>query len=175
MLPHSASFTSIITTLNMKLPEGGKQLRKIKILYILTMLVALVFIISACTKSEKLPEENSTDDILINYNEEDFKRIEYFVSRFNEAKSDYFIVIPPIIDGGYWIYDFFTDGKEVNIRIDSTRDSYSNRENHEFSCKGISIINEKSDDGEVRRVLEASGCKGTETIDKFQVLLLEQF
>jgi len=146
-------------------------MRRFKIVFITIISVALV--LSACTQSEKPSAKNSTNDILVNYDEEDFKRIEYFVSRFNEGKGDYILVIPPIIDGGYWIYDFLTDGKEVSIKIDSSRDFYSNREKFEFSCKGISIINEKNDEGEVISILEANGCKGSEDIDNFKVLVLE--
>lgn len=140
-----------------------------------SIIVAVLFcIISACSKNEKPYAMNVTNDIIVNYNEEDFKRIEYFVSSFNDGKADYLLVIPPIIDGGYWIYDLFTDGNEIKIRIDSSRDFYSDRKNHEFTCKEIAIVNEKTDEGKGRRILEANSCKGTDAIDKLEVLVLEE-
>lgn len=83
------------------------------------------------------------------------------------------LVIPPIIDDGYWIYDFSTNGKQVNITVDSSRDGYSDRRISRYSCKGIAINKDSGEDGKTRKILEATSCEGSNKIDSYKLFVLE--
>ncbi|WP_371264766.1 hypothetical protein [Paenibacillus sp. BC26] len=67
------------------------------------------------------------------------------MQRHNNGKGDYLMLIPPVIDGGYWIHDVHSDGREITWTIDNTRDGMSaERGKKVYQCKDISVI-EKSD------------------------------
>lgn len=79
-----------------------------------------------------------------------------FVDRFNDKIGDYIVAIPPIIDGGYTIYDLKSDGNLVTIRADSTRDMYSGREST-LTCGAMKI----QDEGD-KQQLVLGECEGLE-------------
>ena len=50
------------------------------------------------------------------------------------------MLIPPIIDGGEWIQDVITNGREIYWVVDNTRDGMSsNKGKTEYKCKAIDI------------------------------------
>jgi len=50
------------------------------------------------------------------------------------------MLIPPIIDGGYWIHDVQSNGREVIWTIDNTRDGMSSEHGKQvYRCKRISM------------------------------------
>jgi len=111
------------------------------------------------------------DNILTKYDEMDFNRIAKFVSRSNEGQNDYLLVIPPIIDGGYWIYELKTEGNRVAISIDTTRDAYASKSVFNYSCDYVTIDDQDAQ-GENRKVLVANKCNGSGAFDKLEVLVL---
>jgi hypothetical protein len=108
-----------------------------------SVLIFLLFIcvgMTACSSS-KVKERQQThqgSSILKAFDDEDLQRMQEFVDRFNDKKGDYILAIPPIIDGGYSIYDLNSDGSTVTIRIDSTRDIYSGNK-YTYSCGSMKI------------------------------------
>lgn len=77
-------------------------------------------------------------------------------SNKHDKNGDYVLAIPPIIDGGYTIYDFNSDGNLVTIRMDGTRDMYGGREST-FTC-GAMRIQEEGD----KQQLVLGQCEGLE-------------
>jgi hypothetical protein len=78
-----------------------------------------------------------------------------FVDRANEGKVDYLIAIPPIIDGGYVIYDLMSQEGAIKVRMDNTRDNYSNGIGYELTCKSIKFTQEATEQNVV-----VEQCKG---------------
>lgn len=78
-----------------------------------------------------------------------------FVDRSNQGKVDYLIAIPPIIDGGYVIYDLKSQEGAIKFRMDNTRDNYSNGIGYELSCKSIKFTQEADEKNVV-----VEQCKG---------------
>lgn len=124
--------------------------------FILLILVCLG--LSACSSSNNNQEQqiHTGSDILKTFGDEDFKRVQEFVDRFNDKNGDYILAIPPIIDGGYTIYDLKSDGNIVTIRMDGTRDMYGGTEST-FTCKAMDI----QDDGS-KQLLVLDKCEGLE-------------
>ncbi|MDF2652765.1 MAG: hypothetical protein K0Q73_8570 [Paenibacillus sp.] len=152
--------------------EGCETMTEYKVRSIKFLLIGvIVCLLCSCSKSDEQRDQRH-DNILINYDLTDFKRIEKFVSRFKEGKGDYLLVIPPIIDGGYWIYDIHSDGTKIDISIDASRDFYSDQSVSKYSCKGITINDEKFE-GKTRRVVTANNCDGKEQIDKLGLFVLQ--
>ncbi|MCQ6557673.1 DUF4362 domain-containing protein [Paenibacillus mendelii] len=137
------------------------------------LIVIIMLITSGCMQQEQPTNRESSDNILIHNNEADFKRIEAFISRFEEGKGDYILIISPTLEGGYWIYDLSIERKQVIIRIDTTRDAYSTGEIVKVVCKGISIETEHTKEEGTRRVLEAQHCDGDQAVEKFQVSVFD--
>jgi hypothetical protein len=82
----------------------------------------------------------STDIILHRFDQTDIKRLNDMVERHKNRKGDYLMLIPPIIDGGYWIHDVHSDGKEITWTIDNTRDGMSSEHGKQvYRCKSISM------------------------------------
>ncbi|WP_084760229.1 DUF4362 domain-containing protein [Cohnella panacarvi] len=148
-------------------------MKLIKTIIVTILVWSLLILLSACSSPNKTIESRKPDNILINYDKEDFSRIEEFVARFNKHQADYLLVIPPIIDGGYWIYDFISDGKQVKITIDTSRDGYSDGSISKYSCQGLSINRDRGEDGKSRKVLQAKNCDGSSTIETYDLLVLE--
>lgn len=90
------------------------------------------------------------------FGDEDLKRMQEFVDRFNDKNGDYVLAIPPIIDGGYTIYDLNSDGNLVTIRMDGTRDMYGGEETT-FTCGEMKI----QDDGDEQQLMLGK-CEGLE-------------
>lgn len=140
---------------------------------LVVMFIALtLFANSACSNKDEVSESSYPSDIIVKYDAADMKRIERFVDRFKEGKRDAFMAIPPIVDGGYWIYDFITDGSTVTMKVDSTRDSYAQGKVSTYTCQGVAIVKEKSGDGEMVDYLSVSDCDGAEKFEQGNVLAL---
>jgi hypothetical protein len=97
------------------------------------------------------------------FDDEDLMRMQEFVNRFNNKKGDYILAIPPIINGGYTIYDLKSDGNLVTIRMDGTRDNYSGKES-KFTCGAMKM--EKEGD---KQHLVLGKCKGLEEVNASEV------
>ncbi|WP_163951567.1 DUF4362 domain-containing protein [Paenibacillus sp. SYP-B3998] len=82
----------------------------------------------------------STDIILHRFDQTDIKRLNELVERHKNGKGDYLMLIPPIIDGGYWIHDVQSDGNEITWTIDNNRDGMSSEHGKQvYRCKSISM------------------------------------
>ena len=110
---------------------------KLTIGIMLVVIAALITILSIT-----LVQQDSSDDretILSRFDNKDIKRLDEFVQRHQNGNGDYLMLIPPIIDGGYWIHDVHSDGKEITWTIDNTRDGMSaERGKSVYTCKRIS-------------------------------------
>lgn len=80
------------------------------------------------------------DIILHHFNKVEVDRLNEMVQRHKDGKGDYLMLIPPIIDGGYWIHDVHSNGSEVTWTIDNTRDGMSSVHGKQvYKCKSISM------------------------------------
>lgn len=106
---------------------------------LLTIIAILSFALFTTANKQKI--DSKSDHFLFNFDQKDFHRLKEMVDRFNEGKGDNLMLIPPIIDGGYWIHDVMSNGREIFWAVDNTRDGMSSdRGKKEFICKAIDII-----------------------------------
>lgn len=107
------------------------------------LLVIVGLVITLYGVMDKQPKETiaSRDDFfLVHFDQADYDRLEKMVQRFKEGKGDNLMLIPPIIDGGHWIYDVMSDGREIRWFVDNTRDGMSSdRGRTEYVCSAIDI------------------------------------
>ncbi|WP_219836157.1 DUF4362 domain-containing protein [Paenibacillus sp. R14(2021)] len=117
------------------------------IISVLIGVIALLVIVLTVTLTQNgSSKRNDTKDtILTRFDEKDVSRLNELVQRHNNGDGDYLMLIPPVIDGGYWIYDVHSNGKEITWTVDNTRDGMSAEKGKEvYQCKNISV-SEKSD------------------------------
>jgi hypothetical protein len=131
----------------------------------LMLLILVCFGLSACSNSNNNQEQqiHTGNNIIKTFGDEDLMRMQEFVDRFNDKKGDYVLAIPPIIDGGYTIYDLKSDGTLVTIRMDGTRDMYGGREST-FTCGAMKI----QDEGD-KQQLVLGKCEGLDDITAAEV------
>lgn len=112
-------------------------------------------------------EANRNHSILISFDEKDLEQLEDLVSRFKEGKGHNLMLIPPVVDGGYWIHDVYSNGREIEWTIDNTRDGMSGdgRGIRKYTCKAI----DKNETEELFTI-ELSQCDGFEPNEKFSVI-----
>ncbi|WP_270169258.1 DUF4362 domain-containing protein [Paenibacillus sp. SYP-B4298] len=124
----------------------------------LLLLILVCFGLSACSNSTSYQEQqiHTGQNILKTFGDEDLERMQEFVDRFNDNRSDYVMAIPPIIDGGYAIYDLKSDGDMVTVRTDRTRDMYSGKEST-FSCRAMEVRKDGS-----KQIVVLDKCEGLE-------------
>lgn len=125
----------------------------------LVLLILVCFGLSACSNSSNNQEQKiyTGSNILKTFGDEDLNRMQEFVDRFNDKNGDYVLAIPPIIDGGYTIYDLNSNGNLLTIRMDSTRDMYGRGKESTFTC-GAMKIQEEGD----KQQLVLGKCEGLE-------------
>lgn len=125
--------------------------------------------LTGCSDGETKDAEKRGDLFLVDFDRAELQRMEKFVARFHERKGDYLIAIPPIVDGGYWIYDLRSDGKKIDIMIDNTRDGYaSDRSQRKLSCGDISLEKNTGDGGTYTDV-RVTACVPSEGGDSLQL------
>lgn len=120
-------------------------MNKLNRLFLLTLFILiLVVIVLSANLVKKNNDENvsrsSNSPILINFDKNDFGKIDDFIEKFKEGKSSYLMLIPPTIDSGFLIDDVYSDGKIVNWTIDSSRDALSSKKSVNYSCQQIDKI-----------------------------------
>lgn len=76
------------------------------------------------------------------------------------------MLIPPIIDSGYWIHEVRSDGRQVTWTVDNTRDAHSDQTKKVYRCKGISKLEEKE---QYVYVLEQCDNEGERSLPIFSV------
>ncbi|WP_054958520.1 DUF4362 domain-containing protein [Paenibacillus dakarensis] len=107
---------------------------------LLTIILVLIIVLIITNKDRSGKEESRNEFFLVNFDNKDFKRLEELANRFKEGKGDNLMLIPPIIDGGYWIHDVMSNGSEIYWAVDNSRDGMSsNRGKAEYICKAIDI------------------------------------
>lgn len=78
------------------------------------------------------------EDILHHFEQTDIRRLDEMVKRHGEGKGDYLLLIPRTVDGGYWIHDVHSNGREITWTIDNTRDGMSSEQGKmTYKCKVI--------------------------------------
>lgn len=100
--------------------------------------MALMITLSSAGESDELERRGI---ILHHFDQTDIRRLDEMVERHRVGKGDYLMLIPPIVDGGYWIHDVHSDGREISWTIDNTRDGMSasaDQGKRTYTCKGIS-------------------------------------
>ncbi|MCY9698220.1 DUF4362 domain-containing protein [Paenibacillus alginolyticus] len=112
---------------------------KITIGVLVGIIGVLVMILVIILTTDKNAFERK-DIILHHFNKVDVDRLNEMVQRHKNGKGDYLMLIPPIIDGGYWIHDVHSNGREVTWTIDNTRDGMSSEHGKQvYRCKMISM------------------------------------
>ncbi|MBP1989781.1 DUF4362 domain-containing protein [Paenibacillus eucommiae] len=107
------------------------------------VVLVTILVINLTTDKEALERK---DIILHHFNKVDVERLDEMVQRHKNGKGDYLMLIPPIIDGGYWIHDVHSNGREVTWTIDNTRDGMSSEHGKQiYRCKKINMIETKDD------------------------------
>lgn len=97
----------------------------------------MILVIHLTTDKKVLERKNN---ILHHFDKVDVDRLNEMVERHKNGKGDYLLLIPPILDGGYWIHDVHSNGREVTWTIDNTRDGMSAKEGKQvYKCKNISM------------------------------------
>jgi hypothetical protein len=136
--------------------KGDVQTMK-KLAFTIYILMCISLVACSSSKVDKNKQIiHHESNIMKSFDEQDYKRMKQFVDRFNDKKGDYILAIPPIIDGGYTIYDLYSDGNRVTIKIDGTRDIYGGRE-YKYVCGAMKIEN----NGE-EQVVVMNKCEGLE-------------
>jgi hypothetical protein len=108
----------------------------IVVLSVIIVLLATSLVIKQTSHQDVLERK---DIILHNFDQADIDRLNEMVQRHENGKGDYLMLIPPIIDGGYWIHDVHSDGREITWTIDNTRDGMSSERGKQiYRCKSIS-------------------------------------
>lgn len=95
------------------------MLRKSRVILLFFTAVML----TACSSKNK--ELAAGSNILIHFDRADYDRMNQFVERFHEGKGDLLMAIPATIEGGPIIYDLQSDGRQIKVTRDDTRDAYS--------------------------------------------------
>ncbi|WP_436236312.1 hypothetical protein [Paenibacillus sp. LjRoot153] len=100
--------------------------------------LVMIIVINLTPDNKNALERN--DIILHHFNKVDVERLYEMVQRHKNGKGDYLVLIPPIIDGGFWIHDVQSNGREVTWTIDNTRDGMSSEHGKQvYRCKRISM------------------------------------
>ncbi|RXZ81742.1 DUF4362 domain-containing protein [Paenibacillaceae bacterium] len=112
--------------------------------YVLLIIIAGLIAVLITTKASQASNESTVssnnEHFLINFDQKDFKQLEDFVHRFKEGKGGNLTLIPPIVDGGYWIHDVMSNGREIHYTVDNTRDGMSSDRGQTSSiCSAIDI------------------------------------
>lgn len=103
-------------------------------------IVGVLLVILVITQTTDKNELERKESILHHFNKADAERLNEMVHRHKNEKGDYLKLIPPIIDGGYWIHDVHSNGREITWTIDNTRDGMSSeRGKLVYSCKSINM------------------------------------
>lgn len=99
--------------------------------------LVIILVITLTTDKDTLERE---EFILHHFNKVDVERLNEMVQRHQNGKGDYLMLIPPIIDGGYWIHDVHSNGREITWTLDNTRDGMSSERGKQvYRCKSISM------------------------------------
>lgn len=103
--------------------------------------LVMILVVTQTTDKEALEKK---EFILHHFDKVDAERLNEMVQRHQNGKGDYLILIPPIIDGGYWIHDVHSNGSEITWTIDNTRDGMSSERGKQvYQCKSISMHEKK--------------------------------
>lgn len=128
-----------------------------KLREILIMICACSWL-AGCSEGEIKEAEKRNDSFIVHFDQADLQRMEKFTDRFHDRKGDYVMAIPPIVDGGYWIYDLRSDGRKIEVMIDNTRDGYSSdRGQEKLVCEDIAL-EAHAGDGEHYTNVVVKGC-----------------
>ncbi|WP_169090846.1 DUF4362 domain-containing protein [Paenibacillus sp. PL91] len=103
-------------------------------------IIGVLLVILVITQTTDKNELERKDSILHHFNKADAERLNEMVHRHKNEKGDYLMLIPPIIDGGYWIHDVHSNGREITWTIDNTRDRMSSECGKlVYNCKSINM------------------------------------
>jgi hypothetical protein len=100
----------------------GKAVIRTKLAIGLLIVIVGALVVNPASNKNNLERD---EIILHRFDRVEIERLNELVKRHQDGKGDYLMLIPPIIDGGYWIYDMHSNGKEITWTIDNTRDGMS--------------------------------------------------
>jgi len=140
-------------------------LKRVIIVIQFLIIIALVFVIIMKNGSDHL---SHNDSIITNIDQAGFNRIEEVVNRFHNGKGDNLMIISPTIDSGPWIYDIYSNGREMIWVVDNTRDGMSGeRGKTEYICKAIQM-----NETEEYFVVELSKCNNFHEEEKLPIFTI---
>ncbi|GLX67915.1 DUF4362 domain-containing protein [Paenibacillus glycanilyticus] len=140
-----------------------------KVRMIFGVMAGMIVVLAALLIISVYPSKPAQNDgtILYRFDKKDIRRVNEMVERHNEGKGDYLMLIPPVIDGGFWIYDVHSDGKKITWTIDNSRDGMSGeRGKTVYSCKNISM---QEDRDSYRYTLHQCDDQGDKDIPIFSI------
>lgn len=141
--------------------EVGRTMTKM----LLRSLLVIIFVSSwlvGCSGREMKETAKRSDMFLVHFDRTDLQRMEKFVARFHDSKGDYLMAIPLTIEGGPVIYDLHSDGKRINIMIDTTRDAYSSDRSQSMLVCGNIAMETVNRDGDTYKAVRVSDCDQSE-------------
>lgn len=132
---------------------------------IILIVVVLAWIVDKYIVNHDI-EESRDRTILLHFDQKDLKELNDLVTRFKEGKGKYIMLIPPIVDGGYWIHDVYSNGRVIEWSIDNTRDgmSGSSKGVKTYSCQSIERV-----ETEELYTIYLSECEGFNADEKLPV------
>lgn len=120
------------------------------------LLTLIATLLAACSSGAKQSAAGS--NVLIHFDRADYERMDRFVERFHQGEGDTLLAVAPAADSGPIIYDLLSDGKQIKVTRDDSRDAYrSSAEKTTYVCRAIDW---KRTDGRERIAL--SGCGGVD-------------
>ncbi|WP_168121497.1 DUF4362 domain-containing protein [Paenibacillus sp. HB172176] len=132
---------------------------------ILTVIVCFILVWPGLSDGHKAPMRYQTL-ITSPFDKEEIAAAERLAMRFKQQKGDFLVVVAQTFEGGYVLYDFRSDGNIVHVRIDASRDAFSNGEILTFDCKSIDMKKFTNGSGEKKTGLFVSRCTGAESFEK---------
>jgi hypothetical protein len=112
------------------------------------------------------PKVERNDAFLVDFDQVDFLRMQEVIARYEEGLGDNILMIPPIVDGGYSIHEYGSNGREIWWRVDNTRDGMASEHSQTvYTCHSISMV-----EGEHFHFVELSDCDNYEDDEKLRMV-----
>jgi len=116
-----------------------KRLAGIIAVIFINLALLIVVIVAVWYQTSKEAKEPVYSDILTRFDDKELDQLDDVINRYKDGKGGYLMLIPPVVDGGYWIYEYWSNGRELKWTVDNSRDgmSGSDRGVRVYSCKAM--------------------------------------
>ncbi|MBB6674853.1 DUF4362 domain-containing protein [Cohnella nanjingensis] len=124
---------------------------------LLKWLSASVVVLLLLTGCATRAQDRQGGHILTRFDRQDLATATAFVRHFKQHRGDRMMAVQQGLDSGPVIYDLWSDGKTIEVRIDDSRDIYSDRNQTTFTCKNAEIARAWG-----KKQFQVSSCEGVE-------------